>query len=194
MRKLAFQKPNRLIRSQERLSKLALPHYSPQTAGLSPDTLALLGPSNSLVCLWAAHCDDKTPRCLLGPWEVFIRKSSSRCPILHASYIYPLHHYPHKASPPPCLPPACLLQHLCLLAPLQLAHVVEDAAVAHQQALGGLQSLLSLGAGRQQLAGPFPHPDLMVQLSLQLCVLARVGIRKRRKYQSGDRLMHPSVP
>lgn len=69
---------------------------------------------------------------------------------------------PHKALPPPCLPPACLLQHLRLFTPLQLTHVAEDAAVAHQQALGGLQSLLSLGAGCQQLAGPFPHTDLMV--------------------------------
>lgn len=61
-----------------------------------------------------------------------------------------------------CSPPASLPQHLRLLPPLQLAHVAQDAAVAHQQALGGLQSLLSLGAGCQQLAGPFPHPDLMV--------------------------------
>lgn len=73
-----------------------------------------------------------------------------------------LHHYPLEGLDSPCLPPACLPQHLRLFAPLQFAHVAEDATIAHQQALGGLQSLLTLGAGRQQLTGPFPHPDLMV--------------------------------
>lgn len=101
--------------------------------------------------------------------------------------------YTHAVPLPPCSPPAGLPQHLRLLAPLQLAHVAEDAAVAHQQALGGLQSLLTLGTGCQQLAGPFPHPDLVVQLPLQLCVLAGVG-RRMRTCQSGNRQKHPLVP
>lgn len=100
---------------------------------------------------------------------------------------------PQEAAPPPCSPRAGLPQHLRLLAPLQLAHVAEDAAVAHQQALGGLQSLLTLGTGCQQLAGPFPHPDLVVQLLLQLCVLPRVG-RRMRTCQSGKWQKHPLVP
>lgn len=78
----------------------------------------------------------------------------------HNTHAVSLH--PPEGLPLPCSPPACLPQHLRLFASLQLAHVAEDAAVAHQQALGGLQSLLTLGTGCQQLAGPFPHPDLMV--------------------------------
>ena len=66
MRKLAFQKPNRLVRSQAWLSELALLHYYPQTSSLSPDTRALLGPSNSLVCLWAAHCEGSVTEATLG--------------------------------------------------------------------------------------------------------------------------------
>lgn len=84
-------------------------------------------------------------------------EASFRAVHVHTALLPPI-----KPRLPPCSPPACLPQHLRLLAPLKLAHVAEDAAVAHQQALGGLQSLLSLGAGCQQLAGPFPHPDLMV--------------------------------
>ena len=73
----------------------------------------------------------------------------------------------------PCVrrPPRDLLHDLGLLHPLQLRHVRHDASATGLQALRRLQRLVFLGAGGQQLTGPVAHPDLMVDLLLDVAVL-----------------------
>lgn len=66
-----------------------------------------------------------------------------------------------------------LLHDLGLLHPLQLRHVGHDAGAAGLETLGRLQRLVLLGAGGQQLAGAITHPDLMVDLLLDVAVLQR---------------------
>jgi hypothetical protein len=63
------------------------------------------------------------------------------------------------------------LQDLGLSHALQLTQEGQEPCVAGKQALGGLKGLVPLGARRQQLAGPVAHPDLMVDLPLDVAVL-----------------------
>lgn len=66
-----------------------------------------------------------------------------------------------------------VLHDLGFLHPLQLWHVGHDTSAARLQALRCLQSLVSLRAGGQQFAGSIAHPDLMVNLLLNIAVLQR---------------------
>lgn len=83
----------------------------------------------------------------------------------------------------PCVrwPPRDLLHDLGLLHPLQLWHIGHDASAAGLKTLCGFQRLVFLGAGGQQLAGPIPHPDLMVNPLLDVAVLQEQRMIDREK-------------
>lgn len=80
------------------------------------------------------------------------------------------------------------LHDLSFLHPLQLRHVGHDPSAACLQTLSRLQGLISLRASSQQLAGSISHPDLMVDLLLNVAVLQRAKekVEKEiiRKWQS----------
>lgn len=54
---------------------------------------------------------------------------------------------------------------------LQLREISLDPGVTGQQVLGGVEDLLSLAAGQQQLVGSLPHPDLKIKLFLDVGAL-----------------------
>lgn len=73
--------------------------------------------------------------------------------------------------------------HLLLLLLLpQQSEVSLDPGVAGQQVLGGVENLLSLTAGQQQLVCALTHPHLEVQLFLYI----RVLLGQKRNIEKGE--------
>lgn len=72
---------------------------------------------------------------------------------------------------PDVIPPCHPLHDLRLFHALQLWHVSHNASVTGQQTLGGLQSLVLLWTSCQEFTCALSHPDLIVDLLLDVTVL-----------------------